>query len=205
MLYMAIGGAIIGGVSSILSADAQAEQMRQQIEANRKGAKFKYTAVEDSVNIMKGATREASLNAVQEALRAGAAQDTKVQEAITKTASTTLAQSEGLTSGRSKGREMLTLYIKGNKALQETKSITTSMVNQITDANDAKTNELNNSLINAHQEMAAVLTAATPYVNATGQIISGTLGGAAAGASLGASLGGASAGGAAAGGASAGA
>ncbi len=190
MLYMAIGGAIIGGVSSILSADAQAEQMRQQIEANRKGAKFKYTAVEDSVNIMKGATREASMNAVQEALRAGAAQDTKVQEAITKTASTTLAQSEGLTSGRSKGREMLTLYIKGNKALQETKSITTSMVNQITEANDAKTNELNNSLLNAHQEMSAVLTAASPYVNATGQIVAGTLGGAAAGASLGSAFGG---------------
>lgn len=185
MVAVAIGGAAIGGGAAYLSAEAGAEATRQQIEAQRKAAKYKYTAVQDSVNIMKGATRESSANAVQEALRAGAAKDTKVQEAITTAASTSLSQSEGLTSGRSKGRQMLSLYIKGNKALQESQTVTTSVINQITDANDAKTNELNNSLLNAHQEMSAILTAASPYINNTGQILGATFSGMASGISMG--------------------
>jgi hypothetical protein len=190
----AILGGIAGGAFSMYS-QVQADKAAAE-EASRKraeeilSAKRMYSSVESSSNIMKSVAREQSANAINEALRAGAAQDRQVKQEINKVASKQIAQSEGLTSGRSKGRAMISTYIQGNQALAQSKTQTASMVNQITDAKDKIQNDMNNRLLQAHQEMAAVLTTPTNVFQAdwTNTIAAG-LSGFQQGASMGSSMG----------------
>lgn len=183
-----IAGAVIGAGASILGATDAAKRQREQIKANRLAAKYKYSATESSVNLMKAVTREQTANAVAEQVRAGGAATRDLQDKITSAASTMVASSEGLTSGRSKGREMVGVYVKGNKILQEAKNQTTSAITQLVDIQDKRTNDLNNALLQSYQEMSAVLSDTGPDLgnNAAG-FLTGALSGASAGVSLGAS------------------
>jgi len=147
-MYVAIGMAAMNMVSQIGGARSAAKAQRAAIRKNRKAARMKFSAVESSVNIMKAVNLEQTLNASHEILREGAARSRETQEAVESVAGTVLARSEGLTSGRSKGRQMVDLYVKGNKAL---------MVNQLVDEQDKATNDLNNKLLSAHQELTTVL------------------------------------------------
>lgn len=178
-------GAGVGAISSIWGAKEAAKQQRAQIRANRMAAKYKYSAVLDSTNIMKAALRDSSYNAAQEVLRTGAATgraaEVEVEGAIGKLQS----QSEGLTSGRSKGRQMIDTIVKGNQYKAQVKNQTVSMVNKIIEAQDAKTNELNNRLLNSYQEMSAILANPGPSLGSNvGGFLSGTLGGAQSGIAL---------------------
>lgn len=181
----------IGG--SIAQSEADADNRDAQIYANRASARAKYASTESSINIMKKVSRESSINAVGEALRAGAASDSKVRSKVQEVASTAASQSEGLTSGRTKGRQMISLYVKGNEALQTNQNKTTSMINQITTKQDEYTNNLNNKLFAAHQDMAAVLAGVGPTIDGTGAAISAGMSGFSSGMSIGSSIGGASA------------
>jgi gas vesicle protein len=185
---MAIGlaaGAIVGGLSSIFGARDAAKRQRAQIRANRMAAKHKYSATLDSTNIMKAAVRESTRNAVGEILRVGAADVKEVQKEVTRAASTLAARSEGLTSGRSKGREMIGVMVKGNELRQKMENKTTSMINQVVDAQDAKTNELNNRLLRSYQEMSAVLSSEGPDLGSNvGGFLSGAMSGAQSGLAL---------------------
>ena len=129
----------------------------EAIKAQRKAATLKFSSIESSTNLMKAANLENSLNMTGEALRAGAAKKGETKEAIVEATSTVAAASEGLTSGRSQGRQMVDMHVKGNKLLQKVDTQTRSMVNQITEAQDKMTNDLNNRLIGAHQDLTAVL------------------------------------------------
>jgi len=184
MIGMLVGAAV-GGAASIFGARDAAKRQREQIKANRLAAKYKYSSTLDSVNLMKAATREQTANAIAEQVRAGGAAGRDVQDKVQAAAGTVIASSEGLTSGRSKGREMVGLYMKGNKVLQEVKNQTTSAVNQLVDIQDKRTNDLNNALLQSYQEMSAVLSNTGPDLgnNAAG-FLSGAMGGASAGLSL---------------------
>jgi len=149
------------------------------------GALSQYNSSEASINLMKALGRETTLNAVAEASRAGGAANQDVRDKVQEAKSTTTAKSEGLTSGRSAGRKMIALQVEGNKILQDSKDKTSKMMIQIVDAQDAKTNELNQKLFNNYQEMATVLT--TPgaiYQGSPLEVVSAGISGAAAGASL---------------------
>ena len=193
---MAVAGISMG--SAIMGQRAAAKEADRKRAAEILSAQLQYSATESSVNLMKNSSREQTGNVIQEALRVGAANDRKVGQQVQQVVSKVVAQSEGLTSGRSKGRQMISLYMKGNEALQESKSKTTSMVNQLADKQDQYTNDLNNKLLSAHQQMASVLT--TPgniYQGNNMAILQAGVQGAATGASLGnsfSSFGGASAG-----------
>ena len=190
MVWFAAAGAALGMASAISGQRAAAKEADRKREAEMLAAKMQYAATESSVNLMKASSREQTTNAVQEALRAGAANSSDVNKQITQVASQAMAQSEGLTSGRSKGRQMVSLYIKGNDALQKTQSQTTSVINQMVDKQDQYTNDLNNKLMSAHQQMANVLT--TPgniYQGSNAAILQAGIQGAQAGASLGSSFG----------------
>jgi len=185
-----LGGAVIGGISSYFGARDAASRQRAQIRANRLAAKYKFSSTQDSANIMKAALRESTQNAVTEIVRAGAADVKGVDKEITRAASTLAARSEGLTSGRSKGREMIGLHVKGNIIRQKTQDKTTSMINQVVEAQDAKTNELNNRLLSSYQEMSAVLASEGPDLGSNvGGFLSGAIGGAQSGIAIGASIG----------------
>jgi len=184
MIGMLVGAAV-GGAASIFGARDAAKRQREQIKANRLAAKYKYSSTLDSVNLMKAATREQTANAIAEQVRAGGAAGRDVQDKVQAAAGTVIASSEGLTSGRSKGREMVGLYMKGNKVLQEVKNQTTSAVNQLVDIQDKRTNDLNNALLQSYQEMSAVLSNTGPDLgNNVAGFLSGAMGGASAGLSL---------------------
>jgi len=155
------------------------------------GAKSKYAATESSINLMKANAREVTANAIQETLRAGAAQNQKVRDEVQKVSSSVSAKSEGLTSGRSQGRQMIEVAVTGNKVLNESKSETASMINNLTDAQDSRTNELNNSLLSSWQEMATILsTPSNAYEGDKFKMGMAGLQGAAQGASFGSAIGG---------------
>ena len=189
MMYAAAAGAAVGMASSIMGGKAAAKQADRMRAAEMVGAKLDYASTESSVNLMKAINREKTQNLVQEALRSGAAKDNNVRDEITRATSTLASQSEGLTSGRSKGRQMIEMQVKGNQALLESKSSTASMVNNITDKMDETTNQLNNKLINAHQEMATILsTPSAIYKQNPMEVVQAGISGAQQGASLGSSM-----------------
>jgi len=190
MMFSAVAGAAVGAASSFFGAQDAADRQREQIKANRLAAKYKFSAVSDSVNIMKAAVRETSFNAINEQLRAGAETSREVEKEVTRAASTQMARGEGLTSGRTKGREMIGTFVKGNQLRNQMQNKTTSAVNQIIEAQDSKTNELNNRLLSSYQEMSAVLANEGPDLgNNVGGFLSGAMSGASSGISLGKSLG----------------
>jgi len=180
-----IAMAAISMISSIQGQAAAAREADRKRSAEIAGAKTGFLATQSSVNIMKRANRESSFNAINEALRAGAEQDRIVKAEIEVAGSKLKASSEGLTSGRSVGRQAVSLYVQGNKAVQQSKSQTASVINQITDQQDSMTNELNNRLLTSYQQMTAVLT--TPgniYQGNNGEVLSAGVQGASSGVSL---------------------
>jgi len=191
-LALALGGAALGGVSSIFGNRAAAKAQREQIELQRLAATYKYKATEDSVNIMKALNREATYNAVNEVARAGSEDLRRTAQQVDKAEGTLQAQSEGLASGASKGRQMASLLIQGNKAMEDTKDKSVSMINQLVDNQDRNTNQLNNQLMKAYQDMSAVLS--YEGIDNSGarmnNFISGVAGGALSGLRLDSALGG---------------
>ncbi len=186
----AAGMAGLSMVSSYMQSKAQRKAADRARRAEILGAKKLYSSTENSINIMKAANREVTANLIQEALRAGAANSTTIKEDIKKVASSQVASNEGLTSGRSRGRALVSTYTKGNKLMSESKSETSSMINQLTDAKDKATADMNNQLIAAHQEMSTILT--TPgavYKQDPFAILNAGISGAASGASLASALG----------------
>jgi predicted ATP-binding protein involved in virulence len=186
-------GLIIGAGASLWSgiagAKAAAKEADRRREAEMDAAKMQYAATEHSVNLMKAANQEALNNYYEDVLRASAAQTREVKQEIQKAGSTLQAQSEGVTSGRSKGREMISLAVKGAEAMQESKQQGADLISQAALEKDRQQNELNNKLFSAHQEMASVLS--TPgqiYRQNRAQLIGNTISAGAQGAALGARL-----------------
>ncbi len=179
--------AVVSIGSAVYSQMEAAEEADRRRAAEMLGAKKAYSSAESSINIMKAATREATANTITDVRRAGAGQHRDVKDKATETESTLMAQSEGLTSGRSKGREMTAQIVDGNKALLSSKSEETSMINKLVDTQDKITNDLNNKLFSSWQQMATVLTTpgATYYQGNVGDVFSAGLSGASAGHSLG--------------------
>lgn len=200
MSMIAVGvGAAVGAVIGIAGA-IEGQQMAQAA-ANKaraqemQGAKGAYAMTEASVNLQKGANREAAMNAIGELLRVGAAQDNRVKKEIEAVTSTMSASNEGITSGRSKGRQMIALQVKGTQAVLESKSQTAGSISQITDQMDKASNDLNNKLLSDWQQMATVLSTPTAvYHGSNLQIIQGGMAGASQGASIGSMFSGGAAG-----------
>lgn len=178
---------IIAGVAVVLSvaeSNAEADAQEEAIKANRIGARMAFSATEDSVNIMKAVNREQTVNAMGEQLRVGYANTKKTKIAVDKAISTSLASSEGLTSGRSKGRSMISMYINGSKAIQEADAKTRVTINSLVDNQDKVNNQLNNKLLSAHQELSAILSNTGSKIDGTTKAISAGISGGMAGASL---------------------
>jgi len=178
-----VGTSVLSSIFGQASAASAADRRR---DAEMLGATMKFAMSEASVNLMKGANREAAGNAIGEMLRAGAAQSNDIKGQIEQATSTVQASNEGITSGRSKGRQMIALQVKGNQAVLESKSKVATSIAQITDQMDKATNELNNKLFSDYNQMAAVLT--TPgavYQGNPMEILQSGISGAAAGASIG--------------------
>ena len=182
MALMSIGSSIMGGKAAAKEAD-------RRRAAEIAGAKLNYASTEAAANLMKAQNREYTANMMQEALRAGAAQNQDVREEVTRVGSTLMAQSEGLTSGRSKGRQMVELQVKGNQILQQSKGQTVNVLNKLVEQQDKTTNDLNNKLLSSWQEMSTVLT--TPgaiYQQNPLEVVQAGISGAQQGASLGSSM-----------------
>lgn len=172
---MAAGAAIgllVGTGLSLYETDALNKAKEEAIKAQRRGAKLKFSATQESVNVMKMQNLENTVTMAGEILRVGAAKSRDTAAAIEEAASKSLAQSEGLTSGRSKGRQLASLYVKGNKVAEKASSETQSMLNQVVDKQDKNTNMLNNKLIAAHQELTAILSNEGTAVDGTAAAIS---------------------------------
>jgi len=159
---------------------AQAEQADRMRELEIQGAKDYYAAIESSTMLTKAVTEEATLEAQEEVLRVGAAKGREASLDLQGGRSKLLAASEGITAGRSAGRQMVAYEIEADKAINEIKGETTSTINQLVDQKDKIENDLNMQLLNAWQDMATVLTTpgATVYDGSTTDILmSGIQGG----------------------------
>lgn len=185
-----IGMAGLNVVSSIFGNKAAVAQADRARAAEISGALIGYKSKESAINIMKDVNREATTNLIGETLRVGASNSREMKQKVQEVSSTLQAKSEGLTSGRSQGRQMLSLYVKGTKELQSIDNKTTSVINSLVDNQDKKTNELNNKLFSAYNEMATILTTPGSGVRTSDLgVLNSGLQGAAAGASLGKALG----------------
>lgn len=186
MSWFATGAIAVVVVGSILDNKAAAERADKVREAEVLSAKYQYSSQEHQANVAKAQAREAGINNIAEVLRAGAEQDRAVQLAVKTEAGKSLASSEGLTSGRTKGRDLATMYVKGNKVASKASSEVKSMIGQISDNVDKVSNEANVKLINAYQQYVSVLTQPGATFQSS---IGGTIGAIGQGAALGASIG----------------
>ncbi len=190
MAALMLASAGLSMASSFMASRAAKKAADKARKAEMQGAKMQYAYSKNATYIMKAANREATANAVQESLRAGAENNREVKEDIQTASSKMLASSEGLTSGRSQGRQMIALQIEGNKFIQESQNETTSMINKLVDNKDKANNDLNMKLLLDYQQMATVLT--TPgavYQSNPMDILNAGISGAASGASLANALG----------------
>ena len=187
LLTMGIGAAL-GGANAIMQNRAMAKAQREQIMLNRQAAIYAYNSAEDSINLMKSVNRELTQNAIAEQLRAGSENVRQTQQQVQKVASQVGASSEGLTSGKSKGRELASLYIQGNKLLDSVKDNAIMNINKLVDMQDKKTNEFNNYLLKQYQEMSSVLANEGPEIPGNiNRVFQGMFQGAQLGANLGSS------------------
>jgi hypothetical protein len=192
MIGAMMGAGVMGGlslVSGIFGAKAAAREADRRRAAEMGAAQQKYSAVESAVNLMKAAGREAAYNASLEVLRAEGVQSRDIKDEIQRTTSTVQSKSEGLTSGRSKGREMLEVQIKGRQAIEKSKQQGADMISNITKAQDKQANDLNNKLLSAHQELTSVLS--TPgqiYQQNVASLVGSTISSGIQGAALGANI-----------------
>ena len=190
MSFIAASVATIGAVTSTAGTyfenKAERERADKARDAEIKRTKMAFNTTQAASTLMKNNSVEAAANMSQEALRAGAAESAKTKQGIQKAESSLVAQSEGLTSGRSKGREMISLEVQARKAMNEVQNETTTMVNRIVDVKDKAQNDINNKEIQAWQEMAMVLTTPGAVVSSPSafQYINSAIGGAKSGASL---------------------
>lgn len=166
-----IAGAVIGVGLSMWEQNEANKAREKAIRAQREAAKLKFSAIEDSVNVMKDQNIENTINITGEILRVGAEKSRETADAVEEAASSNIAKSEGLTSGRSQGRQLAALYTQGNKVMQKASNETQSMMNQIIDNQDKNTNMLNNKLIGAHQELTAILANEGITIDGTVQAI----------------------------------
>lgn len=160
ILALAAAGASVLG--NLYSTQAKREADEALIKSQKYTAIAKYSSTEFAANIMKDAARSSAVDAVGEILRVGGAEATKVSLELQKYRSKSIAQSEGLTSGISKGREARAFEIQANKVLSEVKSKTTSEISKILDAKDKVQNDINNKLLAAHNELKTVLAQKLP-------------------------------------------
>lgn len=192
MELLGVGGSIVGGLLGQSQAEKEAEERRAReeaaIRAERKSARYSYSATEDSVNLMKAIDRENAINAVAEVDRSYASDQRGIKEQTKKAAgSVANSGSDGLASGNSRGRQMVSMYSKANKAMNKSKSEQKSMVSKISDDYDKRQNDLNNKLISSYQNMSAVL--ADEGVSSVGSTAGAWTGGAISGMNTGLSLG----------------
>jgi hypothetical protein len=193
MSYWVAGSAAVMATSSLVSgvlgSKAAAKEADRRRKAEMDAAEAKYSAIESSVNLMKAAGREAAYNASLEVLRAEGVQERELKGDIRETTSTLQSKSEGLTSGRSKGRQMLEVKIKGSQAIERSEQQGADMISQITKAQDKQSNDLNNQLLSAHQELTSVLS--TPgeiYHQDVAGLVGNTINAGIKGAMIGSSL-----------------
>ena len=177
---MWVGGAmaVAGAVSGIMDAKAANAEKRRAVRIQRNNAVMSYTGVMHSVNLMKENSRESAINAVSEVLRAGGEDARNAKRNIRGAQGKLQSRSEGLTSGRSAGRQMTALHNKGSKMLNKLQGNRDNMISKITDQMDSNTNTLNNKQIESYDNMVTVLSqehpaAANPMMAAAGGALKG--------------------------------
>lgn len=169
LALLAMGASIAGDLYSKQSARKAEEK---KIKALKTTALRQYASTEDAANIMKGAARSSAIDSVGEILRVGGAETRDTLIEIQKARSTSMAQTEGLTSGISKGRSARAFEIKANKILSQVKSKETSEISKILDAKDKVQNDLNNKLISAHNELQTTLAQKLPKADLVSDLLS---------------------------------
>jgi len=193
MAWVAVG---IGGVtlatslfSGIEGGKAAAKEADRKRKAEMYAATTQYKMKESNTNLQKAVLREQTLNAQVEVLRAGAEQNREVKKKIQKAASTLQASSEGLTSGRSGGRQMMVLQQKGAQAIHDSKTQASNQIAQMVENKDKLNNKLNADLMSSYAQMVGVLS--TPgqiYQQNVAALVGGAVSAGAQGASMGTSL-----------------
>jgi len=192
-MWMMAGGAAIGAGASLWSgiegAKSAAKEADRKRKAEMQGAILSYSAQQESTNMQKAVIREETANAQVEVLRAGAEQNRDVKKEVDKATSTLQASSEGLTSGRSGGRAMMNLQMKGAQAVQDSKTQASNQISAMVDQKDKMTNDLNSKLLGAHQELSGVLsTPSQIYQQNVAALVADTAKAGMSGAMMGSSL-----------------
>jgi len=163
---MSFAGVAVGVVSLVVSVGSGINNARKaetaardEANTNRYAAMVEYARQVNTASLQRRANEETATNAVQEVHRAGGAQQRELEGQIDSVVSTTHAQSEGLTSGNTKGREMISIYRKSNKVLQKSNNQKSTSIIAIMDQKNQNLNKINMGQLQAGEDaMAAMLT-----------------------------------------------
>lgn len=146
MSYSAAGGvigAIGGAIQSYQQTSAYKAQLSRQTASYTKMADLNVQAFKASTeaNIFtQWRNEEEANNAMAEVARAGMAQIREAKVSVKEEASKISAQSEGITAGTSKARELSSFYVKASKGITEAEKNVVGSILQIKET-EAKANE----------------------------------------------------------------
>lgn len=144
--YSAAGGiigAIGGAIQSYQQTSAYKFQLSQQTAAYTKRADLNVQSFKASTeaNIFtQWRNEEEANNAMAEVARAGMSQIREAKVSVKEEASKISAQSEGITAGTSKARELSSFYVKASKGITEAEKNVVGSILQIKET-EAKANE----------------------------------------------------------------
>jgi len=155
---LGLGLGAINMIGSYMAAEEEEKRQKQLLALRKQAALMKYAAVNDATDIQKAMTLENTSNAIAELERVSSANTRGVKEKSLIAESSLAAKSEGLVSGISKGKEMLALQIKGQKAILANKSNEVGVLVKLLDDKDKAENELNQRKIDSYYSTQAVLS-----------------------------------------------
>jgi len=173
-IAISLVGAGVGAYAGRKQAKGDRKELNRKIRAKRLAARYSYSAKEASGNMMKFINNENARNSIFEVHRDESAQKRDVNDAAITAESKYQASGDmSLASGVSKGRKLIEIMVKTNKAKSNVTSKSNSIINNITDQKDSEANRINQETMNAYDKLTAILKDEGDNVDMISPMISG--------------------------------
>lgn len=144
-----------------------------------------YVADVDAYILQNFLNEEMAKNAIVEAERAGGAVVREAQVQVKEGASKIAAQSEGITGGASKARELSSFYVKASKAVGQQQDATTGQIIKIADTLNKAKQDIAVKAEQSYQKMKLAIAGVSSYSSLQAPSIADGLSGLMSGAQMG--------------------
>ena len=161
-----VAGMALGIAQNYESTQQYIRQTQYETQAKVAGinaTKDAFMADLDAFVINNFLNEQYASNAIAEVQRTAGANIREATQVVTENASKILAQSEGITGGASKARELSSYYVKASKAVNKIEEQGRGQVIKIADTLDKAKNDTAARIEQSYQKMLLSIAGVSPY------------------------------------------